>query len=83
MATEMTYVPDQDGPVDFAKVESIELIDFDGVRFVRERTCRIEYVDQNESDPVGIAVCSECGSNSFEVWGIGSYCPNCGARVVG
>lgn len=46
-----------------------------------ERTCHVELVDQNESDPVGVAICSECGSNGFEIQN-SNYCSYCGAKVV-
>ena len=49
--------------------------------YIPERTCRVELVDQNESDPVGVAICSECGSNGFEMQN-SNYCSYCGAKVV-
>lgn len=91
MATKKIYVPDHDGPVDFAKVESIELSDFDGVKFVRERTC------ENMSDD-GRFMCSSCkclirkdgltysvriGIFEHMMLYYPRYCPSCGARVVG
>lgn len=46
-----------------------------------ELTCHVEYVNQNESDSVGVAICSECGSNGFEIQN-SNYCSYCGAKVV-
>ena len=46
-----------------------------------ERTCRI--VSAKEAGRTGYApACSSCGWQSA-VWHQYSYCPNCGARVVG
>lgn len=52
-----------------------------GDTYVAERTCRIEFRDQNESDPVGIMTCSECDS-CLESCSNAAYCPWCGAKVV-
>ena len=46
-----------------------------------ERTGYIEYKGQTESDPVGYAVCSECG-DTLEACDNASYCPWCGVRLV-
>ena len=48
-----------------------------------ERTCRMEFVMQ-----AGMFQCSECGEYHIQAAyamekGVWSYCPNCGAKVVG
>ena len=48
-----------------------------------ERTCR-----NNDTDNDDFFQCSECGSSSVTEflrggYGIPTYCPNCGAKVVG
>ena len=48
-----------------------------GVRYVPERTCR--YV---RDEALGGWMCSECGGLE-PVGDSVSYCPDCGARVVG
>ena len=49
--------------------------------YVPERTCRI--VSAKEAGRTGYApACSSCGWQSA-VWHQYSYCPNCGAKVVG
>lgn len=52
-----------------------------GLFYLMERAGRIEYRNQNESDPVGYAVCSECGG-TLENCDSANYCPWCGARLV-
>lgn len=48
-------------------------------RYVPERTCHLEFINQNERDSVGDGVCSNCG-NSWD-W-VGDYCSCCGAKAV-
>lgn len=52
--------------------------------YVKERTCK--NVDDDDASPW--FTCSSCGETTSTEWfcagfGQGSYCPNCGAKVIG
>lgn len=69
----------------YRSVADVVVLDGDGSRWVRERTCR------NDGDDWGFT-CSECGEevsitkeipyNGADAPYLPSYCPSCGAEVV-
>lgn len=63
---------------------------YDGMEAVKawnrraERTCRMEYNERWSHDeyyPTECYNCSECGHMTYD--GVPTFCPNCGAKVVG
>lgn len=78
----LSYYPpeasDGIGGVDWDKVESVE-IEFDV--YVKERTC--EFAPDGMMDDRLWFSCSNCGGYITTDYGMPSYCPHCGAKVVG
>lgn len=71
-------VYDEQEGIDWSKVERVEI---DWVDFVRERTC--EFAPDGMMDDRLWFSCSNCGGYITTDYGMPSYCPHCGAKVVG
>lgn len=73
-------VHDEQGVIDWSKVERVEI---GLVDFVRERTCK-PIIEQWDDPTKYDAYCGNCnyplGDGELEPW---NYCPYCGCKVVG